>query len=473
MIPVVLCGGSGSRLWPLSRKSLPKQFIALAGNRSLLERTLERVKPLAQGTSPKVLCVSSEEHRFLVDAAARSQDVAVEQILEPVPRNTAAAMAMAALASVGSDLLLFCPADHHIPDATAFGDMVRRGVPAAQSGRLVTFGVHPTHPSTAYGYIQSGEPEANGGCVVQRFVEKPTEDVAASMLLTGQYLWNAGIFLMRADALLHALAQFAPDILQACSHAMQAMVRDGHYLRPNAPAFAACRSQSIDYAVMERADNVSVFPFAGQWSDVGSWASVAALSEADAAGNRTDGQAVILLDTTRTYVRAHERTVVALGTSDLVIVDTPDALLVAQAGQTERIKEVVDRLAAQGNATALAHRKVARPWGWYDSVDSGQHVQVKRLNVRPGAAISLQYHRLRAEHWVVVSGVAQVTKGDEVFELREGESTYIPPGVMHRLSNAGQLDLEMIEVQSGSYLGEDDIIRVQDDYGRAAGGAAC
>lgn len=466
LVPVVLCGGSGSRLWPLSRRSLPKQFIELVGTQSLLQLTLERLLPLVNPVEPRLVCVSSDEHRFLVDAAGRAIGLRIEQLLEPQPRNTAAAMVAAALSVPGPTVLLFCPADHHIPDTAAFCDMVRHALPTAEKARLVIFGVQPSSPSVGYGYIERGLAHPMGGEAVVRFVEKPSQALATEMLASGRFLWNAGIFLLRADALLQAMAEFAPDILHSCRAAMDSAQRDGRFLRPEPLAFANCRSQSIDYAVMEKSQNVSVFPFNGAWSDVGNWASVAALTEADALGNRTVGAAV-LVDAQRTFVRAHQRTVVALGTCDLVIVDTPDALLVAATDQVERVKDVVARLEQQANPLATAHRKVARPWGWYDSIDSGAHFQVKRLCVRPGASISLQYHRHRAEHWVVVCGIAKVTKGDEVFELRQGESTYIAAGVVHRLENPAAVDLEMIEVQSGSYLGEDDIVRLQDNYGRA------
>lgn len=467
--PVILCGGSGTRLWPLSRKAFPKQFIPLLGDKSLLQLTLERVAPLAQGVADGVTCVSSEEHRFLLADVAAQAGLAVRQILEPQPRNTAAAMALAALASPADALLLFCPADHHIPDTQAFLTMVRQAVPAAQAGRLVTFGVAPSAPSTAYGYIQKASPAPDGGFEVARFVEKPGLETALELLASGQYLWNAGIFLMRTQTLLDALQTHAPDILQACRQAMQYPQRDGLFLRPDPQAFAACRSQSIDYAVMERAVNVSVFPFAGVWSDVGSWNAVADLATPDADGNRTGGevQHAHLLKARRTYVHAAgERPVVALGTQDLLIIDTPDALLVVEASQAEAVKDVVARLEALDASQAVQHRRVARPWGWYDSVDLGPRHQVKRIMVKPGASLSLQLHHHRAEHWVVVSGTAEVTNGDKVTVLGENQSTFIPLGQIHRLANPGRVPLEIIEVQSGAYLGEDDIVRFDDSYGR-------
>ncbi|MEQ1657134.1 MAG: mannose-1-phosphate guanylyltransferase/mannose-6-phosphate isomerase [Hylemonella sp.] len=471
--PVILCGGSGTRLWPLSRKAFPKQFIPLLGDKSLLQLTLERVAPLAQGQSEAITCVAAEAHRFLVADVAAQAGLSVRQILEPQAKNTAAAMALAALAAPADALLLFCPADHHIPDAQAFCAMVQGAAPAAQAGRLVTFGVLPSFPSTAYGYIQKGA-TAGAGFEVARFVEKPAQDKALEFLASGQYLWNAGIFLMRAADLLQALQAHAPDILDVCRRAMQQPQRDGLFLRPDAQVFAGCRSQSIDYAVMERARNVSVYPFAGVWSDVGSWNAVAQLAEPDADGNRAGGevQHAHHLRAKDTYIHAGgQRPVVALGTQGLLIIDTPDALLVADPSQAEAVKDVVAKLEKLDATQAVQHRRVARPWGWYDSIDLGPRHQVKRIMVKPGASLSLQKHHHRAEHWVVVSGTAEVTNGDKVMVLGENQSTYIPIGQVHRLANRGQVPLEIIEVQSGSYLGEDDIVRYEDTYGRTQGDA--
>lgn len=471
--PVILCGGSGTRLWPLSRKAFPKQFIPLLGDKSLLQLTLERVAPLAAGRSEAITCVAAEEHRFLVADVAAQVGLSVRQILEPQAKNTAAAMALAALAAPVDALLLFCPADHHIPDAEAFCAMVQGAASAAQAGRLVTFGVQPSFPSTAYGYIQKGA-ASGAGFDVARFVEKPAQDKAIEFLASGQYLWNAGIFLMRAVDLLQALQVHAPDILDVCRRAMQTPQRDGQFLRPDTTVFAGCRSQSIDYAVMEQADNVSVYPFAGVWSDVGSWNAVAQLAEPDADRNRKGGEASHAhhLRAKDTYIHAGgQRPVVALGTQGLLIIDTPDALLVVDPAHTEAVKEVVAKLETLDASQAVQHRRVARPWGWYDSIDLGERFQVKRIMVKPGASLSLQMHHHRAEHWVVVSGTAEVTNGEQVMLLEENQSTYIPIGRVHRLANPGELPLEIIEVQSGSYLGEDDIVRFQDAYGRIQGGA--
>lgn len=466
--PVILCGGSGTRLWPLSRKAFPKQFIPLLGDKSLLQLTLERLSPLVDGAPEAITCVAAEEHRFLVSDVAAQAGLLVRQVLEPQAKNTAAAMALAALAVPSDALLLFCPADHHIPDAQAFRAMVQEAAPAAQAGRLVTFGVQPSFPSTAYGYIQKGTP-MGGGFAVARFVEKPAEEKALEFLASGQYLWNAGVFLMRAQDLLAALHIHAPDILETCRQAMKQPQRDGLFLRPDAQAFATCRSQSIDYAVMEQAKNVSVFPFTGVWSDVGSWNAVALLAEPDAQGNRAGGEVVHAhhLHSRDTYIHAGgQRPVVTLGTQGLLVIDTPDALLVADAEHAEAVKEVVAKLEALDASQAVQHRRVARPWGWYDSIDLGPRHQVKRIMVKPGASLSLQMHHHRAEHWVVVSGTAEVTNGDKVIVLSENQSTYIPIGQKHRLLNPGKVPLEIIEVQSGSYLGEDDIVRFEDLYGR-------
>jgi mannose-1-phosphate guanylyltransferase/mannose-6-phosphate isomerase len=465
IIPVVLCGGSGTRLWPLSRKSFPKQFVPLIGNKSLLQLTLERVSLL----NKNVICVASDEHRFLVAEAMQASKVQGTVLLEPVARNTAAAMAIAAISTFSAkpeDLLLFCPSDHHIPDAGAFAQVVQQGVAAAQAGAIVTFGISPTFPSTAYGYIRQGSARADGAFNVDGFSEKPAQDKAEALLLSGSALWNAGIFLCSAQTLLSALGQHAPDILQACQQAMISATQDGSFVRPQPQAFKTCRSESIDYAVMEHHANVAMLPFASAWSDVGSWNAVSDLTPADAQGNRIHGQGYAL-HANNTFVHAPHRTVVVLGTQDLLVIDTPDALLVAASSHVEQVKQVVARLDADNISQSVQHRKVARPWGAYDSVDVGERHQVKRITVRPGAKLSLQMHHHRAEHWIVVKGTALVTRGEEEILLTENQSTYIPLGVKHRLENPGKTDLELIEVQSGSYLGEDDIVRFEDTYGRA------
>lgn len=466
--PVVLCGGNGTRLWPLSRKALPKQFTPLIDGKSLLQMTLERLRSL----NDTITCMAADDHRFLVQEALDAAKVSGKLILEPVGRNTAAAMAAAALLADSDDLLLFAPADHHIPDAERFAETVRAGADAALAGNIVTFGIAPTFPSTAYGYIETGAAltgvdgaQAPAGNAVVRFVEKPTEDVAQSMLLKGGFLWNAGIFLVRAGTLIEALRLQAPDILAACQQATAGAAADGNFVRLNRESFAACRSESIDYAVLEKHAAIAVLRFDGAWSDVGSWNAVANLYPADDAGNRLNGMASAL-NARNTFVHAPIRPVVALGTEDLIIVDTQDAVLVANVKYAEQVKDVVSMLNREGRLEAVEHRRVARPWGAYDGVDSGERFQVKRLTVKPGAKLSLQMHHHRAEHWVVVKGTAKVTRDEETILVRENESVYIPLGTVHRLENPGKLMLEVIEVQSGGYLGEDDIVRFDDTYGR-------
>ena len=472
--PVILCGGSGTRLWPLSRKSFPKQFVPLIGGKSLLQLTAERLALIG----PQLMVVAAESHRFMVAQALAGCPAPTLALLEPQARNTAAAMALAAVQvkhmGRGDSLLLFCPADHHIPDAAAFANTLAQGVAAAEGGAIVTFGVIPSFPSTAYGYIQRGPARADGALEVKAFIEKPPLPQAQRFMLQGDALWNAGIFLCRASTLLQALADHAPDILRDClqalppgtpSEALPQSVQDLHFVRPLPEPFAACRAQSIDYAVMEHHDNIAVVPFAGQWSDVGSWNAVADLTPADEHGNRVVGEGRTL-SAHNTFVHAGQRPVVALGTQDLLIIDTPDALLVAHRDHVEQVKDVVALLEGAGCPQASTHRKVARPWGWYDSIDLGERFQVKRIGVKPGASLSLQKHHHHAEHWIVVKGTAEVTCGERTFLLSENQSTYIPIGEVHRLHNPGRLDLEMIEVQSGSYLGEDDIVRLEDTYGR-------
>lgn len=464
--PVILCGGSGTRLWPLSRKSFPKQFVPLIGGKSLLQLTLQRVAALADGSDAAIVCVGAEEHRFLIADAMDAVSTKGPIILEPVARNTTAAMALAALHATSEDqLLLFCPADHHIPDTAAFAAMVRKGASVAAEGAIVTFGVSPTFPSTAYGYIERGAALQDGGHSVTRFLEKPSFEVAQQLVLGGQVFWNAGIFLCTAAALLQAMHRHAPDILAQCRQAMGAATRDGAFVRPDATAFGSCRSVSIDYAVMERHDKVVMVGFDGMWGDVGSWNAIAELTAPDESNNRIDGDG-LAIDSTDTFIHAPHRPVVALGVHDLLIIDTPDALLVAARSAAEQVKTVVSQLESRHTPEAASHRKVARPWGWYDTVEHGDRFQVKRISVKPGGALSLQKHHHRAEHWVVVRGTAEVTCGSEVFLLTENQSTFIPLGEIHRLHNPGKTVLEMIEIQSGSYLEEDDIVRYDDEYGR-------
>ena len=460
IVPVMLCGGSGTRLWPLSRRSLPKQFVPLIGGKSLIHATIERVS----GLSRRVMVVGSDEHRFFIQDALNQAQVVGPIILEPVGRNTAAAMALAALSAEPDELLLFCPADHHIPDAAAFCATVQRGVNAANSGSIVTFGIQPSFPSSAYGYIQINGFEGSVARV-ERFIEKPSVERAEALLMQGNHYWNAGIFLAKAKDLLAALSRHAPDILQVCNVSMHTAKLDGHFVRPDTQSFASCRSESIDYAVMEHHDQVQMVVFSGLWSDVGSWKSVSELYKEDQDGNRIDGQGYAVASR-NTFIHANHRPVVAVGTQNILIIDTPDALLVAEADYSEHVKTAVGLLESKGVAQAISHRRVSRPWGSYDSVDQGDRFQVKRITVNPGARLSLQLHHHRAEHWIVVKGVARVTCGDKIFDLQENQSTFIPLGERHRLENPGTEPLEIIEVQSGSYLGEDDIVRFEDSYGR-------
>lgn len=464
ILPVILCGGSGTRLWPLSRKSFPKQFVPVVGGKNLLQMTFERLG----GISSTALTVTAEEHRFLAQQAAQAAGIEVRHLLEPASRNTAPAMAAAALAAHADTLLLFAPADHFMPDIAAFCDAVHAGVPAAQDGYLVTLGIAPSHPSTAYGYIGAGERiEGMAARRVHHFTEKPDAATAQRLLLDGYY-WNAGVFLARAGTLLDALRSHAPDILDVCRRAWAQHRVDGSFVRLDAGAFSDCRSESIDYAVMEKHDRVAVVPYAGRWSDVGSWNSLAELTPADTDGNRVNGQAYVM-EAQDCYVHAPHRPVVVLGVKGVVIVDTPDAVLVAAASHSEKVKETVAMLERAQVPQAITSRRQARPWGSYDEVDDGERFKVKRITVNPGASLSLQMHHHRAEHWVVVKGTARVTRGEQSFLMTENQSTYIPLGTVHRLENPGKTPLELIEVQSGGYLGEDDIIRFVDTYGRNCG----
>ena len=465
IFPIILCGGSGTRLWPLSRQDYPKQFVPLINGKSLLQLTFERLQSFSC-----IIAIGAESQRFLVEEATHTVNCDIQQILEPTGRDTAPAMALGALAgSDNDDLLLFCPADHYIPDTNAFLNMVEQAIPAAEEGKIVTFGVMPHAPSTAYGYIEMGEKLENGCFKSLGFREKPVIERATEFLASGKYVWNAGIFLVRRDILINELATFEPDMLTACMRAMEKAVPDGRFKRPDAVEFAQASAKSIDYAVMEKAENVVVFPFTGSWSDVGSWNALADMNVADNNKNSFGGTTgkIKTINTKNTFVHAEgHRLVVTVGVHDLIVVDTPDAVLISARDHVEDVKKAVAHLINDGRPQAVAHRKVARPWGAYDSIEVGERYQVKRITVKPGAKLSLQHHHHRAEHWIVVKGTASVTCDDRTFLLRENESTYIPLGAVHRMENPGKIPLELIEVQSGSYLGEDDIVRLDDDYGR-------
>ncbi|KRA51724.1 mannose-1-phosphate guanylyltransferase/mannose-6-phosphate isomerase [Pseudoxanthomonas sp. Root630] len=462
--PVLLSGGSGTRLWPLSREAYPKQFLPLAGDETMVQATWRRVEALAD-LAPIV--VANEEHRFLVAEQLRQVGAPVPAILlEPVGRNTAPAIAAAALQAMagGADpLLLVLPSDHVVRDVAGFQRAVREASTAAGAGALVTFGIVPDAPETGFGYIQA---EAGDGLrKVSRFVEKPDAATARSYLDAGGYYWNSGMFLFRASRYIEELARFRPDIVEAVRAAHAAARHDGDFVRLDKDAFVVCPSDSIDYAVMEKTADAMVLPVDIGWNDVGSWSALWDVAERDEDGNAHHGD-VIAVDSRNSYAYA-QRLVALVGVDDIVVVETDDAVLVARKDRVQDVKQVVARLKEEQRSQAVLHREVHRPWGSYDSVDNGGRHQVKRIKVKPGAALSLQMHHHRAEHWIVVSGTAKVTRGDETLLLSENESTYIPLGVKHRLENPGKVPLELIEVQSGSYLGEDDIVRFEDVYGRS------
>jgi len=467
--PVILSGGSGTRLWPLSRKNLPKQFLQLTGARTLFQQTVERSRSLYDKNAPIVVC--SEEHRFLVAEQLRELKVSGATILlEPVPRNTAPAIALAAWQALASDtdaILLVLPADHLIGDTASFIEAATKALPLAKEGWLVTFGIRPEAPETGFGYIKRAEAVAEGGFRVERFVEKPDSATAQKYVNTGDYEWNSGMFLFKAARFIEELQQHAPGVHAATKAAFESAKSDLDFVRIDQDAFKASPNDSIDYAVMEKTTRAAVVPVSCGWSDIGSWSALWAASERDSDGNRLEGD-VIAIESKNCFMRGTDRRLVAaFGVEDLVIVDTPDAVLVASRARVQEIKRLVDKIKSDGRQEHMFHRKVYRPWGSYDSIDMGDRFQVKRITVKPGAALSLQKHHHRAEHWVIVSGTAEVTRNEEVFLLSENESTYLPLGAVHRLRNPGKVPLELIEVQAGSYLGEDDIVRLEDVYGRA------
>ena len=479
--PVVLSGGSGTRLWPLSREKYPKQLLSLVGQDSLLQATVRRVIGTAGVTLTAPMVVCNEEYRFVIAEQLRllQQDGTV--VLEPFGRNTAPALTLAALAAIkgaADPVLLVMPADHVITQVAAFQSVVSQGAALAAAGAVVTFGISPDTPETGYGYIQSGAPfgdqAGSTARLIARFVEKPDLATAESYLAAGNYLWNSGLFMMRASVWLATLGNCRPDILAACQSAWDAGQTDGEFVRVGKDAFTQCPSDSIDYAVMERiAGSAStgllppgvVLPLSAGWSDVGAWDALWQVLPKDQFGNVSQGD-VMLQDCANTLVLSEGRLLACVGVSDLVVVETADAVLVSHKDKTQDVKKIVDRLRTEKRAEGSIHRKVFRPWGWYDGIDAGERFQVKRIVVKPGSSLSLQMHHHRAEHWIVVSGTARVTRGDESFLLSENQSTFIPLGIKHRLENPGRVALEMIEVQSGSYLGEDDIVRLEDDYGR-------
>jgi len=464
ILPVILSGGSGTRLWPLSREAYPKQFLQLAGEHSMLQATWLRVADVA---TQAPIVVANEAHRFV--AAEQLQQVGTTPsaiLLEPIGRNTAPAIAAAALEACreGADpLLLVLPSDHLIRDVAHFHRAILEAADIAEQGKLVTFGIQPTAPETGYGYIKAVSGE--GARAIERFVEKPDLATAQDYVASGEYYWNSGMFLFRASRYLQELERLQPQILAACRVSWEKARRESDFIRLDADAFKASPSDSIDYAVMEKTIDAAVVPLDAGWSDVGSWTALRDVSEQDANGNAHRGD-VIAIDCHDTFAYG-ERLIAMVGLDDVIVVETDDAVLVGKSDRMQEVKDVVARLKADGRSEATWHRKVYRPWGAYDSIDNGERFQVKRITVKPGGTLSLQMHHHRAEHWIVVSGTAEVTRGDEVLLLAENQSTYIPLGVTHRLRNPGKLPLELIEVQSGSYLGEDDIVRFEDTYGRA------
>jgi mannose-1-phosphate guanylyltransferase len=471
---VIMAGGSGSRLWPVSRSMYPKQFQALTGSRTMLQVTARRIEPLT-GQNPLLIC--NEDHRFIAAEQMRTIDIPCEIILEPVGRNTAPAVALAALRATQDDadvLLLVLAADHLIQDEDGFRKKIEAAVPFAEAGALVTFGVVPRSPETGYGYIRTGDSaDTDGtGYMVSGFVEKPDADKAKGYLESGDYLWNSGMFLFRASRYIDELGQHRPEILAACQKAMATTTDDRDFLRVDADAFGACPSESIDYAVMENTDRAVVVPLDVGWDDVGAWSALWETAQKDEDGNAVVGDPVnVLLESSRdNYIRPHNRIVATVGVNDLVIVDTADAVLVAAKDRVQDVKAIVNHLNDLGRPETELHREVYRPWGKYDSVDAGDGFQVKRITVNPGAKLSVQMHHHRSEHWVVVTGTAHVGRDQETLVLNENESVYLPVGCVHWLENRGKIPLELIEVQTGSYLGEDDIVRFEDQYGRAETG---
>jgi mannose-1-phosphate guanylyltransferase/mannose-6-phosphate isomerase len=466
LVPVLLSGGVGSRLWPLSRELSPKQFLSLAGDISLLQQTLQRAASLSS-SAPIVVC--NQEHRFMVAEQLRALEmIAAAIILEPVGRNTAPAVAVAALQALKIDpeaVLLVMPADHVIKDLHAFTEAVSTGLIQAKQGKLVTFGIVPESAETGYGYIRRSE-HADAGCYpIAQFVEKPSKAIAEQYLASGDYYWNSGMFLLGAKAYLEELKLHAPDILTAVQSAFANTGHDLDFIRLGVEAFSTCPSDSIDYAVMEKTAKGMVVPLSCGWSDVGAWSSLWEVRDKDVRGNVVIGD-VMLHNTEDSYIHSSSRLVTTVGVDSIVVVETPDAILVADKSQVQDVKTIVDILRQQQREEVNTHTRVYRPWGSYESLVIAPRFQVKRIIVNPGQTLSLQLHHHRAEHWIVVSGTALVTCGDKEFILSEDQSTYIPLGTKHRLANKGVIPLELIEVQSGSYLGEDDIVRFEDIYGR-------
>ncbi len=466
VIPVILSGGAGTRLWPLSREMYPKQLLALTSKQTMLQDTAARLAKIAGAVAPIVVC--NEAHRFTV--AEQMRAIAIQPsaiLLEPSGRNTAPAVALAALQALKIDaeaMLVIAPADHVIRDVPKFAQAADVAVSLAQNDKLVTFGIVAHAPETGYGYIRRGE-GAGPAYPVAQFIEKPPLDLAVQFVATGDYYWNSGMFVFKAGRYLAELGKFAPDILEVCSAAFAAAKADLDFVRIDKAEFIKCRGESIDYAVMEKTNDALVLPLDVGWSDVGSWSSLFDALPADEEGNVLQGD-VLTHDTHDCYVHSTSRLIAAVGMEDHIIVETKDAILVAPKDRVQDVKDLVAQIKKSGRSESSLHREVFRPWGSYDSIDSGERFQVKRLSVKPGGVLSLQMHHHRAEHWIVVQGAARITRNNETFLLAENESTYIPVGATHRIENPGKVPLHIIEVQSGSYLGEDDIVRFEDNCGR-------
>jgi len=472
VIAVILCGGNGTRLWPLSRESRPKQILPLSEGGSFLQDMVAHLKGLEE--QPSLLPVCNEQHRFVVAEQLQTLGAVSETILlEPEGRNTAPAVTTAALFArevLHKDpVLLVVPADQMITRPKGFHQAIARGLPLAEAGRLVTFGVRATHAETSYGYIRQGEPlEGAPECFsVSRFVEKPPREKALDYVLAGSYFWNSGIFLFKASSWLESVHIHAPEVLEHCRLAIEGRSHDADFLRLDAAAFQACPAASIDYAVMEKASNLVLVPMKAGWRDMGSFAALYAVGKRDPHGNRVVGD-VILQDVNHSYIHAQSRLIAAVGLENAVVVETKDVVLVAAQDRVDDVGLLVEALGRAGRPEVRAHRRVYRPWGSYETLDLGDRFHVKRITVKPGGTLSLQKHLKRAEHWVVVKGTAHIIRGEEALVLTEDQSTYIPLGVKHRLENRGETPLELIEVQTGGYLGEDDIIRYDDRYGRAS-----
>ncbi len=465
MIPVILSGGSGTRLWPLSRRHYPKQFLPLVSNHTMIQETLLRLTGISGLKAPIAVC--NEDHRFMMAEQLREIDVTPAAIiLEPLGRNTAPAVALAALTATSEDdVLLILPADHVIENVQAFQHAVSQAKLLAEQGYLVTFGIVPTEPETGYGYIKRSTEAVDEAYKVASFVEKPNLETAKTYLESGDYYWNSGMFAFKASSFLSELEKYNPDMLEKCQQALKAAKVDMDFVRLDKEIFATCPSDSIDYAVMEKTAKAVVIPMDAAWNDVGSWSALWDVTDKDASGNAIMGD-VLTVDTSNSFIHAHSKLVSVVGLDNVIVVETADAVMVAAKDRVQDVKEIVDQLKAKNRSEADIHRKAYRPWGNYDLVDIGERHQTKRIVVKPGAKLSLQKHHHRAEHWIVVKGTALVTKGDEQILLSENESTYIPLGIVHCLENLGVIPLEIVEVQSGSYLGEDDIVRLNDQYGR-------